>query len=219
MRHTKHLCIWLRKEVHLQSYNWSKLKDEKFMKSIPSRIRTEIKKYGIRNAVLLTVAPTGTVAMVAGVSTGIEPIFSPVYKRRWRTGTEDVWNETTFVDPLFKKQYLLGKDVSHITGAYDITPEEHIKMQVVIQSKIDSAISKTCNLPSNFTLTPEVSDFLLESIKELKGFTFYKAGSRGNEPLEIVDWTKLDLDKLIVDNDVVYMTESIDSCKDGLCEI
>lgn len=201
------------------AYDWWKLKDEGFMRTIPSRIRSDIKKNGLRNAIILTVAPTGTVSMVVGTSTGIEPIFSPVYKRRWRTGSEGVYNETTFIDPLFKKMYLSGRDVGHIVGAYDVTPEEHLKMQVVIQSKIDSAVSKTCNLPATFEFNKDVSEFMLESVSELKGFTFYRAGSRGNEPLEVVDWKQIDLDKLIKDNEVVYLTESIDTCKDGMCEL
>ena len=54
---------------------------------------------------------------------------------------------------------------------------------------------------------------------EMKGFTFYRAGSRGNEPLEALDWKKIDLDKLI--NKGVYeeRSDSVDSCKTGLCEL
>ena len=201
------------------AYDWSKLKDEKFMKTLPYRVRSDIKKNGLRNGILLTVAPTGTVSMVMGVSTGIEPIFSPVYKRRWRTGTEEVWNEQIVIDPLFKETYLRGGDLECVVGAYDVTPEEHLKMQVAIQSKIDSAVSKTCNLPSTFSYTPEIAPLMLESIQELKGFTFYKAGSRGHEPLEIIDWRTIDIDKLIQSGEVEYVTESVDTCKSGVCEI
>jgi ribonucleoside-diphosphate reductase alpha chain len=200
------------------AYDWTKLKKEKYFKTIPSRIRYDIRKYGLRNAVLLTVAPTGTISMVLGVSTGIEPIFSPIYRRRWRTGTDGVWNETVVVDPMFKDAYLRGMSLDHIVGAYDVTPEEHIKMQAVIQARIDSAVSKTCNLPKDFTLTDETKEVLLEYAKEMKGFTFYKAGSRGNEPLEIIDFKTVDLDKVIFGEKVEFVTEGRD-CANGVCEL
>jgi ribonucleoside-diphosphate reductase alpha chain len=199
-------------------YDWSKLKDEKYFKTLPSRIRSDIKKSGLRNAILLTVAPTGTISMVLGVSTGLEPIFAPVYKRRWRTGTDDVWNETTVIDPLFKELYLRGRDVSHCVGAYDVTPEEHIKVQVVVQSYIDSAVSKTCNLPKDFAPS-NLYDDLLTYANDMKGFTFYRAGSRGNEPLEALQHSEINLDLLIKDGKVEELVQSIDDCKTGTCEL
>lgn len=200
-------------------YNWSKLKNEKFLKTIPSRIRADIKKTGLRNAVLLTVAPTGTVSMVLGVSTGLEPIFSPVYKRRWKTGSEGVWNETIVVDPLYKDLYLRGKDVTHCVGAYEVTPEEHIKVQAVVQSCIDSAVSKTVNLPEDFVPTEALYDDLLTSMHDLKGVTFYRAGSRGDEPLEAVDLATIDLDSLITGGKIKSQVQSVDTCKNGVCEL
>lgn len=208
-----------REKGSFKAYDFSQLKREGFFKTIPNRIRADIKRYGLRNAVILTVAPTGTISMVAGVSTGIEPIFSPVYKRRWRSGTEGVWNETIVIDPLFRTMYLKGKNLDHIVGAYDVSPEEHIKMQSAIQSYIDSAISKTCNLPETFQFTDETSDFLLQYISEIKGFTFYKAGSRGNEPLSVIDWRTIDLDKLIVEGKMEVISSSVESCKTGVCEL
>jgi ribonucleoside-diphosphate reductase alpha chain len=200
------------------AYDWNKLKNEVFFKTLPSRIRTLIRDNGLRNAILLTVAPTGTISMVLGVSTGLEPIFAPVYKRRWRTGTEGVWNETYVVDPLFKELYLRGRDVSHCVGAYDVTPEEHIKVQAVVQAYIDSAVSKTCNLPADFK--PEtLYDDLLMYANDLKGSTFYRASSRGNEPLEAVDISTINLDKLIVDGTVEEQVDSVDTCKSGVCEL
>lgn len=201
------------------AYDWQKLKNEAFMKTLSYRIRCDIKQNGLRNASLLTVAPTGTVAMIIGVSTGIEPIFSPVYKRRWKTGTEGVMNEALVIDPIFKKMFLEGKDVSHIVGAYDVTPEEHLGMQVAIQSKIDAAISKTCNLPASVMYSESLSEMVLGKISEVKGLTFYRAGSRGDEPLEAVDHRTLDLDALIKEGKLEILTESIDTCKSGVCEL
>ena len=211
--------MYLAKEKgSFEAYDWGRLKGEKFLKTLPSRIRSDIKKNGIRNAILLTVAPTGTVSMVMGVSTGIEPIFSPVYKRRWRTGTDGVWNESLVVDSLFKDLYLRGRDTKHVVGAYEVTPEEHIKVQSVVQQFVDSAVSKTCNLPANFS-PDTIYDDLLTYVNDMKGFTFYKAGSRGNEPLEAVDLKTLDLDLLFKKDSIDDTTYSLETCKSGVCEI
>jgi ribonucleoside-diphosphate reductase alpha chain len=207
-----------REKGSFPAYDFSKLRDEKFMKTLPPRIRSDIKKNGLRNAILLTVAPTGTISMVLGVSTGLEPIFAPVYKRRWRSGSTDVWNETLVIDPLFKDLYLRGRDVSHCVGAYDVTPEEHIKVQSVVQQFIDSAVSKTCNLPATFS--PEgLYDDLITYANDIKGFTFYRAGSRGNEPLEAVDISTIDLDALIKEGKMEILAQGVDTCKSGVCEI
>ena len=207
-----------REKGSFPAYDWTRLKEEKFFKTLPSRIRSDIKKNGLRNAILLTVAPTGTISMVLGVSTGLEPIFAPVYKRRWRTGTDGVWNETYVVDPLFKQLYLRGRDVSHCVGAYDVTPEEHIKVQAVVQTYIDSAVSKTCNLPAEFSPS-NLYDDLLTYANDMKGFTFYRAGSRGNEPLEAVDISTINLDKMIQEGKMEEQVEGIDTCVDGVCEL
>ena len=156
--------------------------------------------------------------MVLGVSTGLEPIFAPVYKRRWRTGTDGVWNENLVIDPLFKQLHLRGRDVSHCVGAYDVTPEEHIKVQAVVQTYIDSAVSKTCNLPSDFA-SSDLYDDLLGYANDMKGFTFYRAGSRGNEPLEALDISTINLDALIKDGTLEEQAQSIETCKNGVCEV
>lgn len=162
-------------------FNASKFLDEEFSRTLPAWIRLKIKAHGIRNAVLLTAAPTGTIAMVHNVSTGIEPIFAPMYFRRYREG--NTWRETVVLDPLFKECLEQGKDASHIVGAYDITPEQHMQVQAVIQKHIDNAISKTINLP-NDAKPEEMSRVALSLIPYLKGLTCYRAGSKGDEPLK-----------------------------------
>jgi len=151
-----------------------------------------IKRYGIRNAVMLTIPPCGTISMLHGVSSGIEPIFSAMYNRRYRNN--NIWKEQLVVDPLFQEYYDQGKSLEPFVGAYDVAPEDHIKVQATIQKYMDSCISKTINLPS--TSTPEeFSQAALDYAPYLKGLTVYRAGSKGNEPLEAIPLTQENIKK------------------------
>ena len=169
---------------------------EEFARTLPARIRMLIKENGVRNAVMLTAAPTGTISMVHGVSTGIEPIFAPMYNRRYRHG--NTWAETVVLDPMFKEALDKGEPYAHIVGAYDITPEGHMAVQAVIQRHIDNAISKTINLPKN-AKPEDVSKLALKYAPYLKGMTIYRAGSKGTaempEPLEAIPTTEENIKK------------------------
>jgi ribonucleotide reductase alpha subunit/intein/homing endonuclease len=180
---------------------------EGFAQTLPPRIRTDIKKYGIRNAVMLTIAPVGTVSMLLGVSTGVEPIFSAIYKRRYRDGS--IWKEQLVIDPLFRKYFEEGKDISNFVGAYDVTPEEHIKVQASLQKYVDSAISKTCNLPETATYE-ELKDIIFDYAPYVKGFTIYRAGSKGEEPLKAVSIQGLTREEIqaMIDQSVSYGSEN-----------
>ena len=129
-----------------------------------------------------------------------------------------MFNENVVIDPLFKEMYLRGRDLTHCVGAYDVTPEEHMKVQSVVQAHIDSAVSKTCNLPNDFKPETLYED-LLSQAHDLKGVTFYRAGSRGHEPLQIIDHTSIDLDALITGGKLEELASSIDNCIDGVCEL
>jgi len=159
-----------------------------FMKTMPEYIRNLVNENGIRNCAILTIAPTGTTGMVSNVSTGIEPLFSAAYWRRFYRPTADgsrSLDKQLVVDPLWEQLEKRGKDVSVLEGAYDITPEAHFEMQKICQSHIDNATSKTINLPQNFSVD-SLSDLWLEYLPYLKGTTLYRAGSRGEEPLEAI---------------------------------
>ena len=171
-----------------------------FAKELPARIRMLIREHGIRNAVSLTLAPVGTTSIVFRTSTGIETIFSPMYFRNHIV--DGLVKETVVMDPLFKEYIEAGKDVSHFVGAYDVNPKSHIAMQVAIQKYIDNSISKTINLPENYNELSEAefesfSNFALESSKELKGLTIYRAGSKGNEPLRAIPTTPENIEKYL----------------------
>jgi len=192
---------------------------EEFIKHLPSRVTRRIKKCGIRNATLLTIPPTGTTSIVVGVSSGIEPIFAPVYKRSYRDPEDaSVWRSSIVVDKLFKELYENGQDVSHIIGAHDVTPEEHLQVQATVQQFLDSSISKTINVPEKIS-TKHLSDIVFEFILGLKGVTIYRTNSRGQEPLipiKIKDDSHMQrLLKKANENG----SNSIDTCKSGSCEL
>jgi ribonucleoside-diphosphate reductase alpha chain len=173
-------------------FDYKKYLNEDFAKTLPARIRMLVKRYGIRNAVMLTIPPCGTISMLHGVSSGIEPIFSAMYNRRYRNN--NIWKEQLVVDPLFQEYYDQGKSLEPFVGAYDVAPEDHIKVQATIQKYMDSCISKTINLPS--TSTPEeFSQAALDYAPYLKGLTVYRAGSKGNEPLEAIPLTEENIHK------------------------
>jgi ribonucleoside-diphosphate reductase alpha chain len=154
-----------------------------FVKTLKRGIKSKIKHHGIRNCALMTIAPTGTTTMVCNsISTGIEPLFAGVFWRRWKVTDEkgyDTFERELVVTDEYRKYGKL------VRGAYDISVRGHFEMQKVVQKHIDNAVSKTINLPQDFPVD-ELSDVWLEYLPYCKGTTFYRAGSRGEEPLVLV---------------------------------
>jgi len=181
-----------RDKAPFPSFNSKLYLQETFAKTLPARIRMLIKEHGIRNAVMLTSPPTGTISMVHGVSSGIEPIFAAMYMRRYRVA--NTWAEEVVLDPLFKEYLEQGRELDLFVGAYDVSPEEHMKVQATIQRYIDNAISKTINLP-NSADWQEISKVALQYAPYLKGLTVYRAGSKGTEPLQAIALTTENIEK------------------------
>ncbi len=181
-----------RDKTPFAEFDSKKYLNEEFAKTLPARIRMLIKRHGIRNAVMLTIPPCGTISMLHGVSSGIEPIFAAMYNRRWRSN--NIWKEKLVVDPLFQQYYNEKKNLEPFVGAYDVAPEDHIKVQATIQKYIDSCISKTINLPA--TATPEeFSQAALDYAPYLKGLTVYRAGAKEGEPLSAIPFTEENIKK------------------------
>jgi ribonucleoside-diphosphate reductase alpha chain len=154
------------RDKYLQGYH---------IKALPKKIRDKIEKQGIRNAVLLTIAPTGTTSLVAGVSSGVEPVYEFVFKRKWRGGEETLYN------PLFenwKKENPEAEVPDYFVSANDLTPIEHAKVQAVAQKYIDSSISKTVNAPNSHTIEDVKTLYMMAYDMGLKGITYMRDGSR-----------------------------------------
>ena len=173
-------------------FEYKQFLNEDYAKTLPARIRMLIKRYGIRNAVMLTIPPCGTISMLHGVSSGIEPIFSAMYNRRYRHN--NIWKEKLVVDPLFREYFEKDRSLECFVGAYDVAPEDHIRVQATIQKYMDSCISKTINLPS--TSTPEeFSQAALDYAPYLKGLTVYRAGAKEGEPLQAIPLTQENIEE------------------------
>ena len=142
---------------------------------LPKEIQKKIAKQGIRNAVLLTIAPTGTTSLLSGVSSGIEPVYEFEFIRRDRLGEHIMYH------PLYeewKKENPNQVRPEYFVGANDLTPEDHVKVQAVAQEYIDSSISKTVNAPNTHTVEDVKRLYELAYDNGLKGITYMRDGSR-----------------------------------------
>ncbi|OUT39022.1 MAG: ribonucleoside-diphosphate reductase, adenosylcobalamin-dependent [bacterium TMED6] len=163
------------------NFDWSGYSKSKFVKNLPKTIQNNIKKQGIRNCTLTTVAPTGSGAIVARVTSGVEPIFATSYKRRVKenTGYGKTFKEYKVYHPVIKKLYGTDENLpKHVVTAHKIDPYFRVKMQGSIQKYIDSSISSTVNLPNEITVDT-IADIYMTAYKAgLKGITVYREGSR-----------------------------------------
>lgn len=152
-------------------------------KSLTPSLRKKILEYGIRNCCILTCPPTGTTSKVASCSSGIEPIFHCIYRCKFNSyiNNENGRSEI-IVHPLFREFVVDDKSLNNFENAHDISPENHIKMQVICQKHIDGAISKSLNISNEYSVD-DLFSIILENISSLKGITIYRDGSRGESPL------------------------------------
>lgn len=142
------------------------------------------------------IAPTGSIGILAGTSTGIEPIFAVAYKRRYLKGGNR-WHYQYVVDSAAQELIdRYGADPENVESALDLASkyEQRIKFQADVQDYVDMSISSTINLPawgSKLNNEDTVEDFSMTLAKyagRLRGFTCYPDGSRGGQPLTSVSY-------------------------------
>jgi len=162
-------------------FDWPGFSKSKFVKNLPKTMRDKIRKGGIRNSTITTVAPTGSGAIVAGVTSGVEPIFATSYTRRVKKNDSygKDFREYKVYHPTIKK--LFGTDEQlpdHVVTAHNIDPFFRVNMQGVIQKYIDSSISSTVNLAEDITVDTVAEIYMTAYKSGLKGITVYREGSR-----------------------------------------
>ena len=165
----------------------------------------KIRKHGIRNSWTTTIAPTGTLSMIADTSNGIEPIFALVFEKRVTVGrffyTNRVFESVLMASGLYDDEILTKiannygsvRDMNEIplwiqkifVTAIDIHWTDHLMAQAVWQKWISNAIAKTINMPGDTTADDVKSAYLLAHELGLKGVTVYRDGSRHEQVLHI----------------------------------
>ena len=159
---------------HLEGY---------FVKQLPEPVRKKLKRYGIRNSMILQEAPTGSTSLLSGVSSGIEPVYEFEFIRRDRLGEHtlrhplyDAWFEE------FKKTH--GREPTRqdrpawFVSANDLSPEDHVYVQATIQKYVDASISKTVNAPATHTVEDVKRLYTLAYEQGCKGIAYMREGSR-----------------------------------------
>lgn len=212
---------WVSSEIAKERGSFPKFNPEtylknNFVKTLPTKIRDKIREDGMRNVCVNSQAPTGTSSILANVSSGIEPIFSPVYERTFwsQENKEAVQKKEIVADELFTKWIEEGRDISHFEGSHDISPEWHLLIQEAAQRYVDNALSKTINIPEDYPME-DLSELLLKYVSNLKGVTVYRDGSRGDSPLKPLDSEKYFKRRNEEASDIGKMAD----CATGTCEI
>ncbi|MBF0342879.1 MAG: vitamin B12-dependent ribonucleotide reductase [Nitrospirae bacterium] len=157
----------------------------------------------LRNATITTIAPTGTLSIIAGCSSGIEPLFAVCYVRNVLEGTKLIEVNPHF-ESVAKEQGFYSKELmqeiagspsiatmpsipkavrEHFVTAHDISPEYHIRMQAAFQKHVDNAVSKTVNFSSSATVEDVKQVYTLAYKLGCKGVTVYRDGSRESQVL------------------------------------
>jgi ribonucleoside-diphosphate reductase alpha chain len=161
----------------------------------------------LRNATMTAIAPTGTISIIAGCSSGVEPLYALSYVRRVLEGerlveTHSVFQEIARARGFYSERLMaevaergnlrevdgIPDDVRRLfVTAYDVAPEWHVRMQAAFQRNCDNAVSKTVNLPRNATVDDIARIYRLAYELGCKGITIYRDGSRDEQVLSVGD--------------------------------
>jgi len=163
------------------NFDWDGYSQSLFVQDLPKKLQTKIKNHGIRNCTLTTVAPTGSGAIVARVTSGIEPIFATSYKRKVKKNDSlgKEFDTFTVYHPVVQEMFGTDENLpQYVVTAHNVDPYFRVKMQGIVQKYIDSSISSTVNLAEETTVDT-VADIYMTAYKaDLKGITVYREGSR-----------------------------------------
>jgi ribonucleoside-diphosphate reductase alpha chain len=183
-----------------------------FVKSLPAQLRSDIRKYGMRNVTTMAIAPTGTISLIPEVTGSGEPLPFKAYMRNDRLGSRP------YIHSIYKDILLNNEETPDwYVDSTDLKPTDHLETQSIMQKYVDGAISKTINVP-NETKAPELSRLLLEYMRDLKGVTVYRDGSKDGQIL--VPIAREDAKKAVLaDNIDINPDIETTACSSGSCEI
>ena len=159
------------------------------VRALDEDVRDAINQHGIRNALLTSIAPTGTISLVAdNVSSGVEPVFALAYTRKvlQRDGTRREEEVTDYALRLWRAKFGDGVALpEYFVTAQDLNPAEHVRMQAAVQRHVDSAISKTVNVPADIGFEAFQEVYLDAYRSGCKGCTTYRPNDVTGSVLEV----------------------------------
>ena len=154
-----------------------------FLANTSEKTRELVKKYGLRNSQLLTIAPTGTLSTMLGISGGIEPVYANYYERKTESlhGTDVYYKVYTKIVETYMKQFGIKSDAElpdYFVTAMTLDYRQRIDMQSVWQQHIDASISSTVKVPNGFTVEETEGLYMYAYEKGLKGITIFRDGCK-----------------------------------------
>ena len=154
-----------------------------FLANTTEMTRELVRKYGLRNSQLLTIAPTGTLSTMLGISGGIEPVYANYYERKTESlhGTDVYYKVYTKIVEDYMKRYGITSDKElpdYFVTAMTLDYRQRIDMQAVWQTHIDASISSTVNVPNSFTIEETESLYTYAFEQGLKGITIFRDGCK-----------------------------------------
>ncbi len=159
------------------------------VRELDGDVRALIAENGIRNALLTSIAPTGTISLLAdNISSGIEPVFAHGYTRKVREPDGSLREEKVSDHAVRLYRDMFGPEAplpAHFVTAQDLTPAEHVRMQAAVQRHVDSAISKTVNVPEDISFADFQEVYRDAYRSGCKGCTTYRPNAITGSVLEV----------------------------------
>jgi len=175
-------------------------------------VKQAVHKFGIRNALLTSIAPTGTISLYAGnVSSGIEPVFAYSYKRKvlQNDGSHVEEEVVDYAVQLWRDKFGDAPLPDFFVSAQNLTPADHVKMQAAAQKWVDSSISKTINCPEDISFDDFKEVYIQAYDTGCKGCTTYRPNEVTGSVLSAASEEK-SLSDQEVNGDIIYMSEPLD---------
>ena len=187
------------------------------MKGMDKDVRDAIRKHGIRNALLTSVAPTGTISLYAGnVSSGIEPVFAYAYTRKvlQKDGSRTEEEVEDYAVQMWRQKFGEKPLPDHFVNAQTLAPLDHVRMQAAAQRWVDSSISKTINCPEDISFEAFKDVYMAAWDHGCKGCTTYRPNAVTGSVLTVSEKSDEAPDQarggVSLDGEVIYLSEPLD---------
>jgi len=183
------------------------------MVNMDEDLRADIREHGIRNALLTSVAPTGTISLYAGnVSSGIEPVFAYAYTRKvlQRDGSRTEEEVVDYAVQMWREKFGDAELPDYFVNAQTLAPLEHVKMQAAAQKWVDSSISKTINCPEDISFEAFKDVYMQAWDLGCKGCTTYRPNDVTGSVLSVSEAAEVKPAQADAEGDVVYIAEPLD---------